>query len=266
MAHPADGIYKKDGLGYIAVGDVLGRTLQLFNPSKASSLEWWRNNEPDSAEILQRGQTRGTFIHAEVELALTGENKIHKDDRPSYEDVVNYNIHAYMMYLAPLIQEIKKFNPCSSLCHEDDDTCSVTGGLCQNKQETLLIEQELFCPYGWGGTPDLRLMWEGEYTIWDWKSVRSHKEEGVKKKEKPISYYSEAFIQLGGYALGHNILAKLFPWMKPITQGAICICYDWREPHVHVLTKAELRKAANTFVQRYKVYQDLVGIQFPIEL
>jgi hypothetical protein len=271
MSHPDDGIYRKDGIGYIAVSNVLGRTLPLFNPSKVSSLEWWQNNEPDAVEILERGQQRGTFIHAEVELALTGANRVHVKDRPSYEEMMSYNIHGYMTYLQPLLLEMKKQNPCSSLCSADElavgGDCMETGSQqCSNLDNMLLIEKPIFCPYGWAGTPDVRLWWDSHYTIWDWKSVRSHKEEGVQKKEKSMRYYAEAFVQIGAYALAHNILAKQNPFMTPITQGVICICYDWREPHVHVLNRAELKKAANAFVQRYKVFQDLAESKFPIKL
>lgn len=271
MAHPSDGIYKRDGQGYIAVSDVLGRTLPLFNPSKASSLEWWQNNEPDAAEILEHGQQRGTFIHAEVELALTGSNEIHAADRPSYEQMIAYNIHGYMTYLQPLLEEMKKQNPCSSLCSngeiEHGGNCMVDGSpACNNLQASLLIEKPIFSPYGWAGTPDVRLWWEQQYTIWDWKSVRSHREEGVQKKPRSMSYYTEAYVQIGAYALAHNILTKRHEWMTPITQGVICICYDWREPHVHILDKAKLKKAACVFIERYKVYQDLVNLKFPIKL
>jgi hypothetical protein len=267
MAHPADGIYKQDGLGYISVGDVLGKTLPLFDPGRANSLEWWRNNYPGAIEILERGQARGTFIHGEMEIALTGESVIHAAQRPTYEDMISYNLHEYMTYLDPLIKEIKKENPCSSLCHPSEFRCSVGSvGDCHTRKFQLLIEKEIYCPYGWGGTPDLRLMFEGLYTLMDYKSVRSYKEEGVKKEPKPISKYKEAIIQVGGYALGHNIIAKKVPWMKPIEQGAICICYDWREPHVHLINKKELKEAASIFLQRFKVYQTLTNSQFPIKL
>lgn len=267
MSHPDSGIYEKDGLGYISVSDVLGRTLPLFNPSKVNGLEYWQRNEPDAVEILKRGQQRGTFIHAEVELFLTGHNLVHKDDRPSYEQMLSHNIHGYMSYLSPLLDEIKKQNPCSSLCDEDNGKCSVSSdGKCHNRKHDLLIESPIYSPYGWAGTPDLRLFWDGIYSIWDWKSIRSHKEQGVEKKPKSISRYTEAYVQVGAYALAHNILAKSNDSIQPIKQGVICLCYDWREPHVHVLSKEELKKAANVFIERYKVYQEITQTKFPIKL
>lgn len=255
MSHPSNGIYEKDGLGYISVSDILGRTMPLFNPSKASGLEYWRQNEPDAIEILERGQRRGTLIHSEVELSLTGHNKVHAKDQPTFEEIMSYNIHAYMTFLNPLLNEIKQQN-----------NVDQTGETVTHDEGVFLIEKKIFSPYGWAGTPDLRLIWDGEYTIWDWKSVRSHLEKGVKQKPKSMSHYAEAFIQIGAYALAHNILAKNCDAMLPITRGVICVCYDWREPHVHVLDKHELKSAADTFVQRYKVYQEITETKFPIKL
>ena len=267
MSHPTDGIYKKDGLGYIAVSNILGKTLPLFNPSKTDGLEYWRRTEPNAIEILERGQRRGTIIHGEVELNLSGKNDVHGSDRPSYEEIVSFNIHEYVTYLSPLLEEIKGQNPCSTLCNfEEEGKCMTSGNSCDNLSKSLLIEEKIFCPHGWAGTPDLRLWWDGSYTIWDWKSVRSYKEDGVAKKAKSMSYYKEAFVQIGAYALAHNIRAKSNPWLAPITQGAICVCYDWREPHVHVLSKDELKDAANTFIERYKVFQSLEDTIYPIKL
>ena len=50
---------------------------------------------------------------------------------------------------------------------------------------------------------------------------------------------------------------------KPITQGVICVCYDWREPHVHVMNKQELKAKAIEFLERYEAYCSLVNASFP---
>lgn len=244
MSHPSSGIYERDGIGYVSVSDVLGRTLEVFNPGKARSLEHWRQTEPDAIEILERGQRRGTIVHHEVELNLTGQCLVHKEDAPTYEEMVGYNINGYMLYLVELLQEIKD----------------------QNKNKSnLLIEKPSFCRLGWGGTPDLRLMWNGIYTIWDWKSTRSCLEEGVKKKPKSKSHYTEAFIQEAAYAISHNI-EDANDKLPKIEQAVTCVCYDWREPHLFVLDKEQLKEAAATYIERFDMYQQITGNRFPIKM
>ena len=245
MTHPASGFYTKDDFEYVSVSTVLGATVESFYPGKTKGLEIWRQTEPDWEDIMQRAQRRGTIIHSEVELSLMGDSKKHKMDHPTMDEILNHNVHEYITYLSPVLEMIKKQNSKMGLI-----------------DPSLLIEEELFCHLGIAGTPDLRLTWDDQYTIWDWKSVRSYKE-GVKKKAKSMSYYSEAEVQIGAYALFHNLAVKRGELDKPVTQGVICVCYDWREPHVHVLDKQELKARAIEFLERYEAYCSLVNASFP---
>jgi len=245
MTHPVSGFYTKDDLEYVSVSTVLGATVESFCPGKTKGLEIWRQTEPDWEDIMQRAQRRGTIIHSEVELSLMGDSKKHKMDHPTMDEILNHNVHEYITYLSPVLEMIKKQNSKMGLI-----------------DPSLLIEEELFCHLGIAGTPDLRLTWDDQYTIWDWKSVRSYKE-GVKKKAKSMSYYSEAEVQIGAYALFHNLAVKRGELDKPVTQGVICVCYDWREPHVHVLDKQELKARAIEFLERYEAYCSLVNASFP---
>jgi len=245
MAHPASGFYTKDDLEYVSVSTVLGATVESFYPGKTKGLEIWRQTEPDWEDIMQRAQRRGTIIHSEVELSLVGDSKKHKMDHPTMDEILSHNVHEYITYLSPVLEMIKKQNSKMGLI-----------------DPSLLIEEELFCHLGIAGTPDLRLTWDDQYTIWDWKSVRSYKE-GVKKKAKSMSYYSEAEVQIGAYALFHNLAVKRGELDKPVTQGVICVCYDWREPHVHVLDKQELKVRALEFLERFDAYCSLVNASFP---
>jgi len=245
MTHPASGFYTKDDFEYVSVSTVLGATVESFHPGETKGLEIWRQTEPDWEDIMQRAQRRGTIIHSEVELSLMGDSKKHKMDHPTMDEILNHNVHEYITYLSPVLEMIKKQNSKMGLI-----------------DPSLLIEEELFCHLGIAGTPDLRLTWDDQYTIWDWKSVRSYKE-GVKKKAKSMSYYSEAEVQIGAYALFHNLAVKRGELDKPVTQGVICVCYDWREPHVHVLDKQELKARAIEFLERYEAYCSLVNASFP---
>jgi hypothetical protein len=242
MVHPVDGIYKKDGIAYVSVSTVTSETLEEFHPGKFYSLAKWRAEEENAEEILARSQTRGTLIHAENELALLSDKTEVTRDRITYEDMVEYNIHEYMHYLHPFLDELKAQNPC---LHQ------------------ILVEHELYCRRGWAGTPDLRLWWEGHFTTFDYKSVRSYKEEGVKKKRKYRSNYTEAFVQIAAYSLAHNIENKDNPRLPQVTQGAVCVCYDWREPDIYLLNKEELRENSKEFLQRFKTYQEQSGLIFP---
>lgn len=246
MVHPRSGFYIRDDKEYVSVSSVLGRTADLFDPNKSKGLEIWRQMEPDWQEIMERAQRRGTIIHSEVELALTGEAEKHKMDHPTMEEILEYNVHEYMTFLSPLLDLIKEQN------FKNDQSSS-----------SFLMERELFCDLGYAGTADLRLHWEGQYTIWDWKTVRSYKEPNVKKKAKSMSHYKTAEIQIASYALAHNLAVKKGELDNEITQGVICVCYDWREPHVHVLSKQELKAAAQEFIERFKAYCSLENTSFP---
>ena len=242
MVHPKSGFYIKEDKEYVSVSSILGRTSELFDPNKSKGLEIWRQMEPDWQEIMERAQRRGTIIHSEIELSFMGEAEKHKMDHPTMEEILEYNVHEYMTHLAPLLEIMKEQNP---------------------KRKDMIIEEELFCDLGYAGTPDFRLWWDGKYTVWDWKSVRSYKEPNVKKKAKSMSHYKTAEIQIASYGLGHNLAVKKGELDNEIEQGVICVCYDWREPHVHVLSKQELKARAQEFIERYKAYCSLENTSFP---
>lgn len=246
MAHPKSGFYLKDECEYVSVSSVIGRTTELFNPDKLKGLEIWRQMEPEWQDIMQNAQRRGTIIHSEAEMFFMGEAEKHKMDHATMEEIMKYNIHEYITYLSPVLEIIKSEN--------------FKHGV---SKPSFLMEEELFCPLGYAGTADLRLDWEGQYTIWDWKTVRSYKEPNVKKKAKSMSHYKEAVIQISSYALAHNLLMKKGELDRQITQGVICVCYDWREPHVHVVSKQELKAGAQEFIERFKVYCSLENTTFP---
>lgn len=243
--------YHRGGLEYARVSHILGDTMPLFHPSKHKGLQWWQQHNPDAPEILARGQKRGTLIHAEIEMALMGEQFIHQGECPSVEELMFHNIPAYMNYLMPLLNQIKDQNPRDTLWP----------GL---SISPMLIENELFCKHGFAGTPDLRCWFEGKYTVWDWKTVRSIKEEGVQKKPKPMSKYSEAKIQVASYALAHNLELASQPYdYPPIEQCAICICYDWCEPFLYLMPIEEVKESADEFIERFGVYKELENSVFP---
>lgn len=255
MAHPKSGFYEKDGFEYVSVSSVLGRTSELFNPNKMKGLDIWRQMEPNWQEIMENAQRRGTIIHSEVELFFMNEEEQvldeakHKMEGATMDEIVKFNVHEYLTYLQPVLDLIKEQNFAHGL-----------------SRPTFLMEEELFCPLGYAGTADLRLHWDGQYSIWDWKTVRSYKEEGVKKKNKSMSHYKEAEVQIASYALAHNLAVKRGELDTEITQGVICVCYDWREPHIHVLDKQELKAAAQQFVERLKAYFSLENTTFPREI
>lgn len=242
--------YEKDDIEYARVSTILGKTMPLFHPKKHEGLLWWAENEPDSAEILARGQYRGTLIHSQIEHYLLDGHREHVNRAPSVEELMFHNIPAYMHYVTPLLDLIKSENGPDSLWPD-------------LLKSSLLIEKRLFCEYGFAGTPDLRCWFEGKYTTFDWKSARSILEEGVKKKPRTMSRYSEAKIQVGSYGLAHNIEYRKTGGCPPVEQGAIVILYDWREPHLHLMPKNELKEASAGFIDRFRVYQELENSIFP---
>lgn len=249
MAHPTSGFYIKNAHEYVSVSSVLGETSELFDPGKAKGLEFWRRNEPDWEDVVERSQRRGKIIHAEIEGDLLGTGTTGHEDEATYEEILRYNIHEYIHYIHPLLEEIKKEN-------------TEEGKLKSNFQ----LEDVLFCPEGYAGTPDARFTWSGKYTIWDWKTVRSYKEYEDKKKgkkPKPVSKYKEAFLQLGAYALAHNIAVRAGEFDTMITQGVICVCYDWREPQLHILDKGKLKTAVLGFIERFEAYCKIKETAFP---
>lgn len=242
--------YEKDGFEYARVSTILGETMPLFHPDKHRGLAEWQSYEPDAPEILARGQRRGTLVHAEIEMFLLGDQYVHSDVAPSVEELMSFNIPGYINYLMPLLEEIKAQNGPSSSWDEFAKSC-------------LMIEQPIYCRHGFAGTPDNRCWFEGKYTVWDWKSARSHLEKGVKKKPRPISRYSEAKVQLASYTLGHNIELASTGNYPPIEQAAICICYDWCEPFLHIMPIEKIREAADEFIERFGVYKELENSVFP---
>lgn len=243
--------YEKDGLEYARISTILGKTMPIFHPHKASGLAIWQEREPNYQEILAKACRRGTIIHYMNEGFLTGEHVKHSDDAPSMEEMAHHNIASYMHYLEPLLQEIKDSNVGS---------CPDWPGLAESN---MIIEESLYCPYGFAGKPDLRMWWNQKYTVWDWKSNRSHLEEGVDKKRKPRSRYHEGFVQMSAYALAHNIMAKATGEYPLIEQIVICSCYDWCEPTLFIEPIEGIRKFANEFIERFKCYQELEDSAFP---
>lgn len=242
--------YEKNGIEYARVSTILGETMPLFHPSKHKGIAWWQQHEPDACEILARGQRRGTMMHSVIESLLLGDKREFCHDMPSVEELMAYNIPAYISYLQPLLEDIKSQNGQDTLWPA-------------LLNSSLLIEQELFCGHGFAGTPDLRCWFEGKYTVWDWKSVRSHLEDGVEKKPKSISRYSEAKIQVSAYALAHNLELFANGDYPPIEQCGICVCYDWREPFLYLMDMEEIKESVKEFIERFGVYKEIENSIFP---
>jgi hypothetical protein len=243
--------YERDGLEYARISTILGKTMPVFHPSKAKGLGIWQEREPNHQEILAKAQRRGTIIHYMTEGFLTEGNQKHVEDAPTIEELTHHNIAAYMHYLEPLLQDMRDSNTGS---------CDTWPGLAEGN---MIIEESLYCPYGFAGKPDIRLWWNQKYTVWDWKSSRSHLEEGVEKKRKPRSRFHEGFVQMSAYALAHNIHAKETGEYPPIEQMIICACYDWCEPTLFVEPIEKIREYANEFIERFKIYQELENSSFP---
>lgn len=243
--------YEKDGLEYARISTILGKTMPIFHPAKAKGLGIWQEREPNHQEILAKAQRRGTIVHYMTEGFLTGGHQKHTEDAPTVEELTHHNIAAYMHYLEPLLQEMRDSNA---------GACDAWPGLAESN---MIIEESLYCPYGFAGKPDIRLWWNQKYTVWDWKSSRSHLEEGVQKKRKPRSRFHEGFVQMSAYTLAHNIHAKETGEYPPIEQMVICACYDWCEPTLFVEPIEKIREYANEFIERFKIYQELENSSFP---
>jgi hypothetical protein len=249
MAHPSSGFYVKDGKEYASVSLVLGATSEMFDPGKHQGLEFWRRNELDWEEVIIRAQRRGKIIHAEIEANLLGVSTDGHEDEGTYDEFLRYNIHEYMLYITPLLDEIKKENT------EGDSLA-----------KDFSLEGVLFCPEGYAGTADARFRFRGKYSIWDWKTVRSYKEyenHEKGKKTKPKSKFKDAFLQIGAYALAHNIGVRDGELDTLIKQGVICVCYDWREPQLHILDSGDLKKAVLGYIERFAAYCELIGCSLP---
>ena len=70
-------------------------------------------------------------------------------------------------------------------------------------------------------------------------------------------------MQLSSYTLGHNIELAPGGDFPPIEQAAICICYDWCEPFLHLMSIEDIREAADEFIERFGVYKELENSVFP---
>lgn len=243
--------YEKDGMEYARISTILGKTMPIFHPSRATGLAIWQDREPMYQEILEKSMRRGTIIHAMAENYLMDGSKEDFGDMPSLEELTHHNIPGYMHYLEPVLKEIKEFN---------EGSCSAWPGL---SETNLVIEKELYCPYGFAGKPDLRLWWNRKYTIWDWKTSRSHLEDGVAKKRKSKSRFSEGFVQMSAYALAHNIESRENGNYPPVEQIIICSCYDWCEPTLFIEPIEKIKEYADEFIERYKFYQELEDSAFP---
>lgn len=243
--------YEKDGLEYARVSTILGKTMPIFYPHRANGLAIWQEKEPDYQEILAKSQRRGTIIHYMVEKFMLDETIKHCDDAPTMEEIMYHNIPAYMNFLQPFLKELSDSNTGS---------CSIWPGLAE---KNILVEESFYCPFGFAGTPDLKCWFNQKYTIIDWKTSRSHLEEGVEKKRKPKSRFSEGFIQLGAYALAHNINAHETGEYPPIEQVVICSCYDWCEPTLFIQPVEKIKEFVNEFIERFKVYQEIEDSSFP---
>ena len=64
-------------------------------------------------------------------------------------------------------------------------------------------------------------------------------------------------MQLSSYTLGNNIELAPGGNFPPIEQVAICICYDWCEPFLHLMPMDGIREAANEFIERFGVTKSL---------
>lgn len=243
--------YQKDHLEYARISTILGETMPVFHPEKHKGLSIWQEREPDAATILENSQKRGTMIHAQIEGFLDEENQ--SPASLTVEELMFYNIPSYINYLKPLLEELKKQNSSDTMWPAF-------------VKSPLMIEQELFCSHGYAGKPDLRCWFENKYTVWDWKTARSIKEEGVKRKLRPMSRYSEAKIQVSAYALAHNLELAPTGDYPPVEQCAICVCYDWCEPFLYLMDTKEIKKAAYEFIDRFGFYKEVKNSTFPRSL
>lgn len=239
--------YEKDGLQYARISTILGETMPVFHPKKSYGLSIWQQREPDAAAILEKSVKRGKLIHSQIEGFLGADQAAASW---TVEELMFYNIPAYIHYLQPLLQNLKEQNAEDTMWPAFSET-------------PLMIEQELFCSHGFAGRPDLRCWFEGKYTVWDWKSARSIKEEGVQKKLRPMSRYAEAKIQVSAYALAHNLDLASTGNYPPVEQCAICVCYDWCVPGLYLMSIDEIKKAAYEFIERFGFYKELKNSIFP---
>lgn len=213
--------YDVDGKRLPSVTSILGRTEHIFNPSKAASLEWWRKKEPKHEEIVDNACRRGSIIHSEIELALTGTQSVEY----TVEEWVNLNIPGYVNNLLGFLHEIQS-------------------------GDIIEVEKVVNHPAGYAGTADLVCEYQGQPTIVDFKTTRSVHDVGEKTKKR--SHYQSAELQIAAYGAAYNTKAK-----NPVNQGMIVVAYDWKEPDIHVLDTDDLIRRASQFQERLEVFRIL---------
>jgi hypothetical protein len=237
MAHPDSGFYVKDGMEYVSSSTVLGATDELFNEQKLIGLDIWRKKEiekgNDPYQTLLDGQFRGTALNAEVDLFLGNL----KPEEYDMERAMRLNVPGYITFLMPFLKEIKAAGD-------------------------YIVQPEVFSPYGWAGTPDLIMPYEGLRTILDWKSVRRDPEKKIEdlKPKYRNQFKVNEFQQIGGYAIAWNLTHPRPEWIR---QGLIAPCYDWRVPNLHVLTFDELMESGRQFVERFRAYCQIENLTLP---
>ena len=237
MAHPDSGFYEKDGLEYVSVSTVLGATDELFNEQKLVGLDIWRRREEekgnDPYQILLDSQFRGTILNQEIDLYLGGIQVDNYDMCRAAE----LNVPGYVTFLQKFLEEIKASGD-------------------------YIVQPEVYCPFGWAGTPDLVFTFNGLRTILDWKSVRRDPEKEIKelKPKYRNQYKVNEFQQLAAYAIAWNLTHPKDEWIE---QGIICPCYDWRVPNLHELDKADLKQSGEKFVERFRAYTQIENLSLP---
>lgn len=213
--------YDVNGERLPSVTSVLGRTAHIFDPSKEAGLSWWRDKEPDHRQIVEDACRRGSIIHSEVELALTGA----QSTQYSIQEWVDFGIPDYMTHLLPVVQQM---------------------GEGEVEVEKVVTHQA-----GYAGTADLVCSFEDQVTIVDWKTTRHHKDVGEKKK--PRSHYKSAEIQIAAYGSAYNQDER----RPPVTQGLIVVVYSWKEPDLIKLDLDDLRARAAEFGERLSAFKVL---------
>lgn len=258
MSHPPSGFYRKGELEYVSVSEILQQTSPAFDPGKQIALDKWRKKEENHEAVVENAKRRGHYIHAHVEECLTGIESKNQEAKLSFEELISLNIPAYIANLGEVLSAIAEEN------HISSESASARKAI--EPESPFRLERPIFSPYGWAGTPDLFLNWSRLYSVWDWKSARSFKEldEGQKPKPRPRSRYKDAGLQISAYALSNN-LKRFFgqPDRPQIKQGVVCVCYDWREPQIHIFTAEQLAEFGMLFVERYEFYCEMNEVCFP---
>jgi len=215
--------YDVNGKKLPSVTSIIGRTDALFNPSKEAGLEWWRSKEKDHRQIVEEACRRGSIIHSEIELALTGK----QSTEYTMDEWNDFCICDYMTQLLPVVQEMG--------------------------EDEVEVEKVVSHSVGYAGTADLVCHYKGKKTIVDWKTTRHSSKVG--KKPKKRSHYKGAEVQIAAYGSAYNSDTR----NTPVEQGAIVVVYDWREPDVILLDNDDLIMRSMEFQERFDVFQVLEG-------